>query len=168
MVKQDLEYCVYKITNPKGKFYFGYTFDFDSRMRQHKSKSKKQSSKFYNSVKKYGWENHKKEIIFQSNSKKAALDFESTVISIYKNTLNTASGGIGGIRGDYHRMSISKSMKKARQNPDYKVWRRYDLEEVYIKIKPLIDKGYSESQIISETGYSKGTIYRAKKSKKNG
>ena len=138
-------------------------------MRQHKSKSKSaKNSILYNSIRKYGWDSHKKEIIFQSNEIQNALNFESTAISVYKKVLNIAEGGIGGIRSEEHRMSISKSMKKARQNPDYKVWRRYNLEEVYIKIKPLIDKGYSESQIISETGYSKGTIYRAKKSKKNG
>lgn len=165
MLKQTLNYCVYRITSPSGKFYFGYTCDFNARMRQHKNRSKKIRSKFYNSVIKYGWDNHKKEIIFQSDCKNSALEFESSVISIYKNTLNTAEGGIGGIRSEEHRKSISLALKKARTNSEYKVWRKYNLEEVYIKIKPLIEIGCSESEIIAKTGYSKGTIYRAKKKK---
>jgi predicted GIY-YIG superfamily endonuclease len=161
---QDLKYCVYKITSPSGKYYFGYTSDFKSRMRQHKSKSKSdKNSILYNSIRKYGWDSHKKEIVFQSNEMQNALNFESALISVYKNTLNIAEGGIGGIRSEKHRQSISKSMTEKRKDPNYKIWRRFDLKEVYINIKPLIEKGYSESMIIAETGYSKGTIYRAKK-----
>ena len=133
-------------------------------MRQHKSRSKKDlNSALYNSINKYGWDSHSKEILFQTDYMQSALDFESTLIAVYKNTLNISQGGLGGVRSEEHRRSLSNAMKQRRKDPDYKVWRKHNLKEVYINISPLIEKGYSESMMVKQTGYSKGTIYRAKK-----
>jgi group I intron endonuclease len=56
---------IYKITNPKGKIYIGQTIDFDRRVYQYKMLNCKEQPKLYNSLKKYGYNNHRFELIFQ-------------------------------------------------------------------------------------------------------
>lgn len=54
---------IYKITNPNGKIYIGQSKDLDRRFRQYNNKNCKGQIHLYNSLKKYGVENHKFEII---------------------------------------------------------------------------------------------------------
>ena len=56
---------IYKITNPKGKIYIGQTIDFDRRVYQYKMLNCKEQPKLYNSLKKYGYDNHVIELIHQ-------------------------------------------------------------------------------------------------------
>ena len=56
---------IYKITNPKKKIYIGQTIDFDRRVYQYKMLNCKEQPKLYNSLKKYGFDNHRFELIFQ-------------------------------------------------------------------------------------------------------
>ena len=56
---------IYKITNPKGKIYIGQTIDFDRRVYQYKMLNCKEQPKLYNSLKKYGYDNHVVELIHQ-------------------------------------------------------------------------------------------------------
>lgn len=56
---------IYKITNPKGKIYIGQTIDFDRRVYQYKMLNCKEQPKLYNSLKKYGFNNHVFELIHQ-------------------------------------------------------------------------------------------------------
>ena len=64
----------------------------------------------HRSIRKYGWDNFKKEILLQTNNE-FLNDYEVKLIEMYdtwKNGLNMTSGG-GGIRG--HRWSHSESTK---------------------------------------------------------
>jgi group I intron endonuclease len=54
---------IYKITNPKGKIYIGQTINWKERQKSYKCHHVKGQRKLYNSLIKYGWENHIKEII---------------------------------------------------------------------------------------------------------
>ena len=56
---------IYKITNPKGKVYIGQTIDYDRRIYQYKMLNCKEQPKLYNSLKKYGLDNHRFELVFQ-------------------------------------------------------------------------------------------------------
>lgn len=56
---------IYKITSPSGKIYIGQTVNFKRRMQKYKSLLCKKQSKLYSSLLKYGFENHKIEIIFE-------------------------------------------------------------------------------------------------------
>lgn len=49
---------IYKFTNRiNGKVYIGQTYNLQTRLNSHKSKALNTKNKFYNAVRKYGWEN---------------------------------------------------------------------------------------------------------------
>ena len=54
---------IYKITNPKNKVYVGQSINIERRFIDYKKSLKKAQIKIYNSIKKYGYENHVFEII---------------------------------------------------------------------------------------------------------
>lgn len=54
---------IYKITNPKGKIYVGSTENIHIRKRFYQSILCKSQTKIFNSLRKYGWENHSFEIL---------------------------------------------------------------------------------------------------------
>jgi group I intron endonuclease len=57
---------IYKITNPKGKIYIGQSININSRKRiyqYHNSYKNSIGPKIFNSINKYGWENHTHELI---------------------------------------------------------------------------------------------------------
>jgi group I intron endonuclease len=55
---------IYKFTNPKGKSYIGQAVDIERRHQMYKQLNKDSiGPKFLNSLKKYGYENHKLEIL---------------------------------------------------------------------------------------------------------
>jgi len=54
---------IYKITNPKGRIYIGQTIDWIRRQSNYKRLNCKSQTQIYNSIKKYGWDLHIKEII---------------------------------------------------------------------------------------------------------
>ena len=59
---------IYKITNPKNKVYIGQSVDIDARLYRYKKiKNCKVQTKIYNSLRKYGVENHTFEVVWLCN-----------------------------------------------------------------------------------------------------
>lgn len=58
---------IYKITNPSGKIYIGQSVDIKRRFIDYKKSLKKQQIRLYNSIKKYGYENHIFEVVEECN-----------------------------------------------------------------------------------------------------
>lgn len=56
-------HVIYKLTFPNGKVYIGQTKNFKVRLIGHKFSSKKVDTPLYKAIRKYGWENVKKEAI---------------------------------------------------------------------------------------------------------
>jgi group I intron endonuclease len=54
---------IYKITNPKGKVYIGQSLNIERRHKQYELLHCKQQPHLYNSLKKYGWDNHESEVL---------------------------------------------------------------------------------------------------------
>jgi group I intron endonuclease len=84
------------ITN---KSYIGFATNFKSRQRRHKKDSQKdlRNYKFYNAIKKYGWDSFVWKIIYQSKDRNHTLnEMESYFINeydTYNNGYNSTSGG---------------------------------------------------------------------------
>jgi len=88
---------IYKITSPTGKIYIGQSVDIINRFRQYKLGHSKQQVKLFNSLKKYGVENHKFEIVEECD-RKYLNEKEIFYISKFnsfnsQNGLNLRSGG---------------------------------------------------------------------------
>lgn len=77
---------IYKITSPSGEIYVGQSVDIDKRISQHKS-GNSSNKKLTASIKKYGWENHKVEIIVECDPEELNSK-ESEWIKFYKENYN--------------------------------------------------------------------------------
>jgi group I intron endonuclease len=58
---------IYKITSPSNKIYIGQSSNIETRWYHYERLNCKNQYKLYNSLQKYGWENHKFEIIEECN-----------------------------------------------------------------------------------------------------
>jgi group I intron endonuclease len=93
---------IYKITSPSNKIYIGQSWDIDKRKIYYKNSLCKEQPKIYNSIKKYGWMNHKFEIIEEVDTLNQNILNEKEVywIKFYRNIgfelLNLREGGSNG------------------------------------------------------------------------
>lgn len=113
---------IYTITNPKGKVYIGQTVNPIKRKSKYKTLDCKGQVKIYNSIRKYGWDNHKFEIIQTLNdcTNEELNTLEIAFIKEYnslRDGLNLHTGGLG-TRGlvwsqeSRNRMSLLKTGSK--------------------------------------------------------
>jgi len=111
--------AIYKITNPSGRIYIGETWDIEKRKKSYKRKDCKRQTILFNSLKKYGFENHTFEIIQEipEGYDQDYLDeWERLYIWQFKsnysrypecNGMNLTDGG-GGIKGFKHSEEYKK------------------------------------------------------------
>lgn len=107
-------YSIYKATNTiNGKVYIGFDSKWPNRQKIHKRKYKYQNQKFYDAIKKYGWNNFAWELIYQSKDFEHCLKtmepFFIKEYSSYKNGYNMTFGGEGVI-GYKHTPEIRKKI----------------------------------------------------------
>lgn len=121
-------YTIYKSVNTKtGKVYIGFDSNWPNRLKVHKSASKKQDSKFYRAVRKYGWDNFEWSIVYQSKDKQHTLkQMETYFINEYnsmKSGYNSTLGGdgcFGLILSEEARKKISQANKIPKpQTPEH-------------------------------------------------
>jgi predicted MPP superfamily phosphohydrolase len=82
---------IYKLTSPSGKVYIGQSSNIRRRMVEHLNRSKTAVSKLYSSFKKHGFDAHKVEVLFLSDSQYERNRMEQFFINYYdsvKNGLN--------------------------------------------------------------------------------
>jgi group I intron endonuclease len=111
---------IYKITSPTGKVYIGQSWNFRNRIRFYKNNLCKRQVKIYNSLLKYGYDNHKVEIVHElpTDVSQSILDnYEILYWELYKNCyvemLNIKEPGRGGKRS---KESIEKQLKTRKIN----------------------------------------------------
>lgn len=114
MKKQDnVIIGIYKITNPKGKIYIGQSIDLFQRSKDYKYKRCKQQYKLYNSILKYGWEQHRFEIIEECNLEQLNEKeiYWITFFNSINEGLNLKEGGSFGKHSQETKNKISKANK---------------------------------------------------------
>jgi len=121
--------CVYKFTSPSNKNYIGKTIDLKGRIYNYKTLNCKLQVKLYNSFKKYGYDNHKFEIVFESENEIELGLKEIELIkkcNSFKKGLNMTLGG-EGFSGRTHsiftkeKISISKTGTKLSEEHKKKI-----------------------------------------------
>jgi group I intron endonuclease len=125
---------IYKITSPSGKIYIGQSKDIKRRISEHKRNNHNYQPRLHNSITKYGWNNHKIEIIHLCDESELN-DLEKSYIKIF-NTFNTEHGMNLTEGGNYTKMSneTKDKMKSARKINDF--WRgRKHTEESKLKMR---------------------------------
>jgi group I intron endonuclease len=105
---------IYKITNPKGKIYIGQSTNIEERWEKGHKYNSGSGKKLKNSLNKYGWENHKKEIleecVVEHLSERETYWIE--YYDSYKKGLNsTSKGGIQGYKDEQWRKTHSEGLK---------------------------------------------------------
>lgn len=88
--------CIYIIISPNNSIYIGQTTNFKKRKSRYRNLSCKQQPKLYNSLMKYGFDNHLITIIEDNINKNLLNDVETDYIKLYdsfNNGMNLTSGG---------------------------------------------------------------------------
>jgi len=80
---------IYKITNPEGEVYIGQSKNIEKRWKHYTTNPSKNQPKLFYSFLKYGWINHKFEIIEECNN---LIERERYWISYYKSENNGLNG----------------------------------------------------------------------------
>lgn len=105
---------IYKITSPSGKIYIGQSTNIENRWEKGHKYCSGSGKKLQNSIKKYGWDNHKQEII-EECSIEILLERESYWIEYYnsyKKGLNSSlKGGIQGYKDELWKKAHSDGLK---------------------------------------------------------
>ncbi len=88
--------CIYKIVSPSGKVYIGQTSNLQKRMSRYRTNSCKSQKMLYNSLVKYGFDNHLINVVYLCDNDEILNEVEIFFINKYnsfKNGLNLTSGG---------------------------------------------------------------------------
>ena len=99
--------CVYRLTAPHGKAYIGVTLNLERRLRQHAHLAGKRGTfLIHKAIRKYGWDNFQKEVLFQSEERELLRAKEIEMIAHFQTHFSGGCGynmtlGGDGMRG-YH------------------------------------------------------------------
>lgn len=120
---------IYKITSPNDKMYIGQSVNINKRFSRYRNLSCKKQSKIYNSLNKYGVENHIFEIIEECDVKD--LNDRERYWQDYYDVLNkglnlvlTQSSDRSGEFSKEHREKLSL-LKKGSNHPHYGKFGKY-------------------------------------------
>jgi len=149
-------YSIYKSTNLiTGKQYIGYTGSFSNRKKQHKYESFNKTcsgydSYFHRSIRKYGWNNFKWEIIYQSKDQKHCLNvMEKHFImecDSYNNGYNETFGGEGcyGFKHTEEHKQLLRIKYTGKNNPRY--GKAYTRDEEHRKYMSFLLTGIKKTK----------------------
>lgn len=175
---------IYKITNPTGKIYIGCTIDWKRRLSEYRRLSMVGQRKLYNSLKKYGYENHVFEVIEECDEI-MLHEREIYYINYYNcitEGLNIRLGNRNGRLTEETKQKISESLKgrpvtwethgskgykyteeqkQKMRKPRTNKWEREKLasESIVKEIREKFSTGnYSKSDLSRKYNLSWGTI----------
>ena len=110
------QYSVYKLTSPENKVYIGMAKDISHRWRG-SGNGYKGSTRIYDAIQQFGWENFQKEILYRGLSRIEASCKEKELIAQYQSTnpdygYNMQTGGIKNFQcSEESKAKQSKKLK---------------------------------------------------------
>jgi len=122
-----MEIGIYKITNPKNKIYIGQSVNIKVRWKNHSNLKKlKDQPKLYNSIFKYGIENHKFEVV-----QYCSFDELNDLERYYQELYNCIENGLNckltdttfkkGVFSEETKLKISKSLTGKKLSEQHKL-----------------------------------------------
>lgn len=114
---------IYKITSPSGKVYIGQSIDIEKRFKTYLRYSCKSQTKLLASLKKYGAENHKYEILAICKKEELSIQ-EKYFVDLFQSFnsekgLNIRDGGGNSAKlSDEQKLKISNSLKDKKHSPE--------------------------------------------------
>jgi group I intron endonuclease len=147
---------IYKIISPSGKIYIGQSTNLEKRIINYRKMKCHKQHKIYYSIKKYGWEQHKFEVIEECEVEK--LNEREIYWGLHYDVLgeNGLNLKIGNSNGKFND-DVKKKISLTRLNhPNLNVPFGENhpnvvlSEEQIVKIYKLIKKYYSNNEIISK------------------
>lgn len=113
--RSNPKFCVYcHINKINGKRYIGQTCDLKERWRC-KGKNYFASVKFFNAIKKYGWDSFEHIVLYENLTLEEANRIEEELIEKYdtiKNGYNIKSGGENSVMSEESKKKMSETLKK--------------------------------------------------------
>jgi len=108
---------IYKITNPSDKIYIGQSVNIEKRINKYKLLDCKNQNRLYNSLLKYGFENHKIEVLCEcekhelNDKERYYQDLYSVINNKGLNCVLVNSNSKSGVISDDTKTALSNSMR---------------------------------------------------------
>jgi group I intron endonuclease len=141
---------IYKITNPKKRIYIGKSIDVKNRWCLYKRFACKKQIRLYNSLKKYGYDKHKFEIIHPCLESELN-ELEQYYIQLYNTFnsefgLNLRSGGEGGRHSEESKIKMS-ILRRNRPPMSEEQKQKISIAHIGMKTSEETKKKMSDSKI---------------------
>lgn len=137
-------YKVYCLTNKiNGKKYIGITRQ-EIEKRWKNGRGYKKTTRIAMAIKKYGWDNFDKKILYNDLDNKKASDMEVFYINKYNTTENGYNVQSGGFKdyttemSEYHKQCVSKANKGKHYSPETEFKKGYKNEYTLSIMKPVL------------------------------
>jgi len=124
---KECNWVIYKITNPNGRIYVGKTNNFRKRMGDYKNINCGNQKLLFKSLNKYGFENHKVDILENFNGTNSYCNgkeifwIKTNMSNIYvypeQKGLNLTNGGCGRLGCRHSKETKDKLSKYFKENP---------------------------------------------------
>lgn len=157
---------IYKITSPSGKLYVGKTYDLRKRINSHKCSSKvNKNIILYNSIRKYGWDAHKLEIIEEVDklllNEREVFWIKELNSYCYDNAngLNMTKGGEGQSSTWMHKTELRKFFSdkfSGEGNPFY--GKKHTKETIQFFSENAKIRNKKEGRVVPKWGAEKGRL----------
>jgi group I intron endonuclease len=146
-------YTIYRaLCKTTNKSYIGFDSNYPARQVVHKCSSKKEKTKFYNAIRKYGWDDFEWSILYQSTDRDNTLHkMEKHFIELYDSFINGYNSTLGGdgtfgyVFSEEQRKNISEKNKISKpQTVEHVAARIASLKNNPNAFKGFLGKTHSE------------------------
>jgi group I intron endonuclease len=156
---------IYKITSPTGRIYIGKTKRLKTRIWEYRWRSKKRKSIIHDSIKGYGWDTHKLEIIEECDDvflNEREIFWIKKLNSFYLDNIlgmNMTKGGDGGGQKWMHDIERRKKQSENRKGVNGTFYGRKHSEETKKQIGELARKrNIANGYKVPKWGAEKGRL----------